>query len=130
MSVSPQELRTRRQASGTPGTPRTLGQVELGELYRYGVIHYSGDQSLVRAENLHHLISSSPSIGTDLSLKEKYLHESQSFIASYPGHFAPALVTFSRCTSCIVLSEHLKFIVSVSQVVETSLVLSVPRQTG
>jgi len=38
-----EELRTRRQASGTP---RTLGQVELGELYRYGVIHYSGDQSL------------------------------------------------------------------------------------
>jgi len=68
MSVSPQELRTRRQASGTPGTPRTLGQVELGELYRYGVIHYSGDQSLVRAGNLHHLISSSPSIGTDLPL--------------------------------------------------------------
>jgi len=85
-SVSPQELRTRRQASGTPGTPRTLGQVELGELYRYGVIHYSGDQSLVRAENLHSLISSqyrdrsasSSCTGSDLSLKEKYLHESQS----------------------------------------------------
>ena len=45
LAVSPQELRTRRQAVGLP---HTLGQFELGDGYQYARVHYSGDQSLVR----------------------------------------------------------------------------------
>ena len=45
LTVSPQELRTRRQAVRLP---QTLGQTELGDGYQYARVHYSGGQSLVR----------------------------------------------------------------------------------